>query len=192
MSTLMADSDGLGSGAAVGATDDDYDAFFRATWPRMFRTALALTGDAAAAEDALQSAYARAFASWRRVRSADRPEAYVRRMVVNEVVGARRYGWGRRERPHEDAERYAERGRSVASAEDDVVGRGDLWTAVQALPPRQRAVVVLRYYEDLSEAEIAEVLGCSRGTVKSQASKALTHLRRHGALQQDLQDGDAS
>ena len=85
-------------------SDDDFAEFFAATWPRMFRTALALVGDAAAAEDALQSAYAKAFASWRRIASANHPEAYVRRMVVNEIVSSRRHGWWRRERPHESVE----------------------------------------------------------------------------------------
>lgn len=154
-----------------------YDEFFRATWPRLFRSALALAGDAASAEDALQSAFAKAYASWGRVSRADHPEAYVRRIVVHEIIGARRYGWGRRERPQE---RVEPRG-TVASPEAEVVERDRLWVAVQALPVRQRAVVVLRYYEDLSEAEIAEVLGCARGTVKSQAAKALAHLRQHGA-----------
>ena len=159
---------------------DGFDEFFRATWPRMFRTARAVAGDAASAEDALQAAYARAFASWRRVSAAEHPEAYVRRIVVNEVLGTRRRGWWRRERPTDDLPTAA-----VASAEHAVVERDRLWRAVLELPPRQRAVVVLRYYEDLSEEEIADTLGCSRGTVKSQASAALAKLRQHAGLTLD-------
>src|SRR6478735_11155846 len=155
----------------------EFDEFFRATWPRLFRTACAVAGDASSAEDALQAAYARAFASWRRVSTADHPEAYVRRIVVNEILGTRRRAWWRRERPTDDVPAGA-----VASPEAALVERDRLWRAVLELPPRQRAVVVLRYYEDLSEEEIADTLGCSRGTVKSQASAALTKLRQHAGL----------
>ena len=108
------------------------------------------------------------------VRRADHPEAYVRRMVLNEVLGGRRSGFRKRERPHSAVEPAG----AVVSPERGVVERDAIWAAVRALPPRQRAVVVLRYYEDLSEIEIADALGCSRGTVKSQASAALASLRR--------------
>ena len=168
---------------ATHVTTADFDEFFRATWPRLFRTAYAVAGDAASAEDALQAAYARAFARWRHVSSVDHPEAYVRRMVVNEILGTRRGGWWRRERPHDGPEPPG----AHESPESGVVERDAVWAAVLALPVRQRAVVVLRYYEDLSEEQIAGVLGCSRGTVKSQASAALTNLRRHVA---DLPKGD--
>ncbi len=158
-----------------------YADFFASAWPRLYRTALAVAGDPGLAEDALQSAFAKAYASWSRVSRADHPEAYVRRMVVNEVIGARRGGWFRRERPHEAPEPPGG-GAASRSPEDGVVERDAVWAAVQALPVRQRAVIVLRYYEDLSEEQIARTLGCSRGTVKSQASAALTNLRRAGAL----------
>jgi RNA polymerase sigma-70 factor (sigma-E family) len=164
--------------------DTDFTAFFEIAWPRLFRTALAIAGDRGSAEDALQTAFAKAYASWSRVSSADHPEAYVRRMVVNEIIGSRRHGWWRRERPYEDVGASA----AAPSPEQGVVDRDAVWEAVQQLPLRQRAVVVLRYYEDLSEAQIAETLGCSRGTVKSQASAALANLRRTGA---DLRGGDA-
>ena len=163
--------------------DPEFADFFHATWPRLYRTAYAVAGDPHAAEDALQAAYAKVFASWRRVRGADHPEAYVRRVVVNEILGTRRRSWWRREvlAPPPDAAAPGD------TTDVEVVDRDAMWAAVLALPPRQRAVVVLRYYEDLSEAEIAEVLGCSRGTVKSQASAALANLRRLAA---DLRDGD--
>ncbi|MEP9363964.1 SigE family RNA polymerase sigma factor [Nocardioides sp. CN2-186] len=162
---------------------EEFDEFFRATWPRLFRTAYAVAGDAASAEDALQVAYARAYASWRRIRSVDHPEAYVRRIVVNEIIGTRRRGWWQRERPHASPEPPG----SVASPELGVVDRAAVWEAVRTLPPRQRAVIVLRYYEDLSEQEIAAALGCSAGTVKSQASAALANLRRRAA---ELSNGE--
>ena len=160
--------------------DADFSEFFHAAWPRLFRTALAIAGDRGLAEDALQSAFIKAYSSWHRVRAADRPEAYVRRMVVNEVLGWRRHGWWHRERPHERVEPG-----KIASPDGGVVQRLTLWEAVHALPVRQRAVVVLRYYEDLTEVQIAEVLGCSRGTVKSQASAALATLRRNSGLELD-------
>ncbi|KQW49244.1 hypothetical protein ASC77_11185 [Nocardioides sp. Root1257] len=155
----------------------DFDEFFRASWPRLYRTAYAVAGDAASAEDALQGAYMKAYASWRRVSRAEHPEAYVRRIVVNEILGTRRLGWWQRERPHAAPEPPGR----VAPPDVGIVQHDAVWSAVQGLPPRQRAVVVLRYYEDLSEEQIAEVLGCSRGTVKSQASAALANLRRDAA-----------
>ena len=151
----------------------DFEDFFHASWRRLYPAARAIAGDRASAEDALQTAFAKAYASWARVSAADHPEAYVRRMVVNEILNSRRSAWFRRERPTAEHDATA----SIASAEADVVDRDALWCAVQSLPVRQRAVIVLRYYEDLSEAEIADVLGCSRGTVKSQASAALKNLR---------------
>lgn len=163
--------------------DADFTAFFDALWPRLFRTALAIAGDRGSAEDALQAAFGKAYAAWSRVSAAEHPEAYVRRMVVNEIIGARRHGWWKRERPYEHVEPPG----STPSPEGAVVEHARLWEAVQLLPVRQRAVVVLRYYEDLSEAQIAEVLGCSRGTVKSQAAAALANLRRTSGL--DLEDG---
>ena len=163
----------------------DFDEFFRATWPRLYRTAYAVAGDAASAEDALQAAYVKAYASWGRVSRTEHPEAYVRRIVVNEILGTRRRAWWQRERPHGSPEPPGR----VAAPDVGVVEHDAVWLAVRALPPRQRAVIVLRYYEDLSEEQIAAVLGCSRGTVKSQASAALTSLRRDAA---DLSIGDRS
>ncbi|NYJ02310.1 RNA polymerase sigma-70 factor (sigma-E family) [Nocardioides thalensis] len=156
--------------------EQQFTDLFAALWPRLYRTAYGVAGDRGAAEDAVQSAMAKAYASWWRIRKADNPEAYVRRMVINEVIGARRSGWRLRERPRE----IVEHADALPSPETGVADRDAVWTAVLALPVRQRAVIVLRYYEDLSEAEIADALGCSRGTVKSQASAALRNLRSAG------------
>lgn len=98
-------------------------------------------------------------------------DAYVRRIVVNENNSLWRRAWKRREHSTDDLPEPA-----VLDEYDDGLGAA-LWEHVQTLPPRQRSVVVLRYYEQLSEAEIAEVLGISVGTVKSQASRALATLR---------------
>jgi len=158
--------------------EQDYADLFAAQWPRLYRMARAVADDEGAAEDAVQTAFARAYASWGKVSRADHPEAYLRRIVLNEILGQRRKGWARRERPHESVDT----GLAVKSHDAAVAERDRMWAAVRALPPRQRAVIVLRYYEDLSEEQIATALGCSRGTVKSQASAALTSLRRCGAF----------
>jgi RNA polymerase sigma-70 factor (sigma-E family) len=163
----------------VRVTDPDYADFYAVTWPRMYRTAYAIARDAATAEDALQSAYAKAYASWRRVSGADEPEAYLRRMVVNEVLGARR--WAAR-RPEHLTDAVDTWDSPTSPPDQQVADRDALWSALGRLAPRQRAVLVLRYYEGLSEIEIAEVLGCSRGTVKSQAADALNNLRRMTGL----------
>lgn len=160
--------------------EDDFADFFTEAWPRMFRTALAISGDRGLAEDATQTAFVKAYASWARVQATDRPEAYVRRIVVNEVIGIRRRGWWRREQVRDEVPQQA----TERSLEGEAVDRSVLWDAVSALPPRQRAVIVLRYYVDLSEADIAHALHCSRGNVKSQAAAALDNLRRLAAARQ--------
>jgi RNA polymerase sigma-70 factor (sigma-E family) len=154
--------------------DADFAELYAAAWPRLFRTTYAVTGDLAAAEDALQTAFALAYKSWRRVSSAEDPIAYLRRMAVNAALAQHR-------KVHKKRERLTDRlpDRAVPDAGGDLFDRGEVWAAVQALAPRQRAVVVLRYYEGLSEREIADALGCRPGTVKSQASAALANLRDH-------------
>ncbi|CUR57179.1 RNA polymerase, sigma-24 subunit, ECF subfamily protein [metagenome] len=149
-----------------------FDDFVTATTPRLFRVAWAITGDYHLAEDALQAAYVSAYSRWRRISQADNPEAYVRRMVVNQVLG-----WRRRASFGERPSARLPDLRVVESAEADVDRSDVVWRGIQALAPRQRAIVVLRYYEQLSEAEIAETLGIRPGTVKSQASAALANLR---------------
>lgn len=150
----------------------DFTTFYTATWPRLLRTTYAIAGDRQLAEDALQSGFALAYASWHRVGAADDPVAYVRRIAVNAALGHRRLAFRRREVATDVVP-----DRTAAAETDGFAARDELWTAVRALPPRQRAVVVLRYYEDLTEAQIAAVLGCRPGTVKSQSSAALATLR---------------
>jgi RNA polymerase sigma-70 factor (sigma-E family) len=157
------------------STETGFAEFFEATWPRLFRTTYAVAGDVSSTEDALQSAFAKAYASWAKIRTTDHPEAYVRRMAINEVLGVRRRAWWRAEQPTAEPQTVG----ATPSPERAIVSRDELWNAVMILPRRQRAVIVLRYYEDLSEEQIADVLGCSRGTVKSQASAALANLRHH-------------
>ena len=140
--------------------------------PRLNRLAYAVCGDRPLAEDAVQSAMVSAYRTWPRARDADSSEAYLRKMVVNQLLSwRRRKSWGTTallDRAHEP---------SRASHEDEVVEHERVWAAVGELPPRQRAVIVLRYYEGMSEADIAESLGIRPGTVKSQSSAAMARLR---------------
>ncbi len=153
-------------------TVPDYDDFYVALRPRLVRTAYAVAGDLGVAEDAVQTAFAKAYRSWRRISRLESPEAYVRRMAINEVLNSRRTAHVRREVVRADLPDTA-----GVAREDDALAHDEMWQAVLSLPPRQRAVLVLRYYEDLSEQQIADVLGCRPGTVKSQASAALATLR---------------
>ncbi|MCT9076871.1 SigE family RNA polymerase sigma factor [Streptomyces fulvoviolaceus] len=159
--------------------EDRFQEFVRARWSHLVRTAYLLTGDAHHAEDLTQTALAKAYRSWRRVSRSDSPEAYVRRMLVtcnSDRFRKRRVTESLTAAPPETA------GRDEAVSRVDE--RGVLLGALAQLPPKQRAVVVMRYWEDLSEAEVAEVLGCSPGTVKSQASKGLAKLRMYPGLAQ--------
>jgi RNA polymerase sigma-70 factor (sigma-E family) len=149
-----------------------FEEFVAARGPRLLRVAWLLTGDAHLAEDLLQTVLARVWPKWGRIAD-ENPEAYVRKALVHTHASWWRRKW-RGEVPHGDnlPDRAA-----AADPFSDVDLEQSLSMAVRALPVRQRAVVVLRYFEDLSVAETAEVLGCSEGTVKSQASKALRALR---------------
>jgi RNA polymerase sigma-70 factor (sigma-E family) len=151
--------------------DDDFADYMQARQASLLRTAYLLTGNRHTAEDLVQTAFAKLYLSWDRVQQHGSIDGYVRRILVNENNSLWRRAWKRREvatdsmpdRPHHDT--Y-----------DAGSGR-ELWDLVQTLPRKARAVVVLRYYEELSEAETAEVLGISVGTVKSQASRAMATLR---------------
>ena len=155
------------------ADEDDFRSFVAARSPSLLWFAHLLTGDRHAAEDIVQTALAKTAAGWSRVRRKENPEGYVRRAIVNTHLNAmRRRPW--REQPREHIPEDVDSRRREHELDD----RDAMWHALAGLPPRQRAVLVLRYYEDLSESDIADVLGCSRGTVKSQAAKGLLHLRR--------------
>ena len=136
----------------------------------LFRVAYALTGQQQAAEDLLQGALAKAAVRWPKISGS--AEAYVRRIIYHDHVSL----WRRMRRRHESTVAHLPE-RVVDDSSGATVLRLILRDAVRSLPPRQRAVVVLRYLEDLSEREVAEMLGCSVGTVASQASRALARLR---------------
>lgn len=139
---------------------------------RLMRIALALTGNRQDAEDLLQTALERLLRSWRRV-DLD-PESYLRRTLYNLAADGWRRGGSLRRK---FALLHAGAAPVTASAEADVDVRDALVRMLRQLPPRQRAVIVLRYWEQCTEAETAELLGCSTGTVKSAASRGLQRLR---------------
>jgi RNA polymerase sigma-70 factor (sigma-E family) len=137
----------------------------------LVKVAFLLTGDAHLAEDLVQQALIRVATHWERVIATSDPEPYVREVLYHQHVS-----WWRR---HRRAELPTEEPPDVAVADGtaDVVVSLAVWQALAALAPRQRAVPVLRFYEDLSEARAAEALGCSVNTVKSQTRDALARLR---------------
>jgi RNA polymerase sigma-70 factor (sigma-E family) len=155
--------------------DADFAAYLSARQASLLRTAYLLTGNRHDAEDLVQTAFAKLYLSWDKVRDQGAIDGYVRRILVNEHNSLWRRAWKRREHPAEDSVLHAI-DRPHHDSTDDGVGTA-LWDLVQTLPRKARAVVVLRYYEELSEAETAAALGISVGTVKSQTSRALSALR---------------
>jgi RNA polymerase sigma-70 factor (sigma-E family) len=151
--------------------DAEFREFVRNRGTPLHQSAYLLCGDWHLADDVVQDTMIKAYQHWKRVRQADSPEAYVRRILINEVRGR----WRRRERSVPVAEFVDEP--VVADPSDDVARRDGLFQALLTLPLRQRATIVLRYLEGMSERETAVVLGCSEGTVKSQSSRALTNLK---------------
>jgi len=149
--------------------DEEFTEYMRARQPSLLRTAYLLTGDRHTAEDLVQTALAKLYLSWDKVRQREHVDGYVRRILVNEHHSLWRRGWKRRETT---TTRLPDLPSHDAPGPDT-----QLWECVQSLPRKQRAAVVLRYYEQLSEAETAAVLGVSVGTVKSQTSRALTSMR---------------
>jgi RNA polymerase sigma-70 factor (sigma-E family) len=154
------------------ARDADFAAYLQARQASVQRTAYLLTGDRHSAEDLTQTAFAKLYLAWDRVRDQGSMDGYLRRILVNENNSLWRRGWKKREHATDKLPEPV----PVLDEYDD--GRGAaLWELVRSLPRKARAVLVLRYYEELSEAETAEILGVSVGTVKSQTSRALAALR---------------
>lgn len=151
-----------------------FEDFVQARSGSLLRTALLLAGqNRAEAEDLLQLALERAYRHWGRVCATGEPERYVRRILANASADR----WRRLARRPELALRPDDSGPGVPDQAATLAERDYLLRALAALPPRQRAVLVLRYYDDFSEAEVAEALGCTIGTVKSHAARALARLR---------------
>ncbi len=156
------------SGARQVPAFEDYAA---SAWPWLYRSSYRLAGSHADAEDLTQQTLLQAYVSWGKVSRADQPAAYLRQMLSNAHTSQRRLK-GRKLEVLTDAPPEGRTRRSTGP-EDRMV----IWPQVASLPPRQRAVIVLRYYEQLSERETADALGCSAGTVKSTTHRALRALR---------------
>jgi RNA polymerase sigma-70 factor (sigma-E family) len=153
----------------VGARDDEFVEFVQGCSMRLRRTAFLMCGDWHRAEDLVQTTLTKVFRAWPRVRGMDQREAYVRQVLMRTAIDESRRLW---------------RGERSSDALPDRAGLGvdpdlsiDLHRALAALPVRQRATLVLRYWEDLPVHEVAKLLRCTEGTVKSQSAKALTALR---------------
>ncbi|TWV45539.1 SigE family RNA polymerase sigma factor [Streptomyces misionensis] len=156
--------------------DEEFGRFMAARWPRLLRTAFLLSGERHAAEDLAQSTLERVYTAWRRISTADDPDAYVRRVMIN--LHARRHRRRLKEflAPKDDlglVREEADRGDRITQAVD----RDVLLRALAQLPARQRQAVVLRYWEDLTETQTAQAMGCSVGTVKSNTAKGIAKLR---------------
>jgi RNA polymerase sigma-70 factor (sigma-E family) len=164
--------------------EDEFRDFVRQRWTALARTAYLLTGDKGHAEDLVQIAMERLHRRWRWV---DDPERYARRILANEASSR----WRRRDAwPELLMDAVPE---SVApSTEDRHDERDRLWRALENLPRRTRVILVLRYFEDLTEAECAAVLQCSIGSVKSQASRGLAWLRADASLARDSADDEGA
>jgi RNA polymerase sigma-70 factor (sigma-E family) len=173
--------------AVDSSTDEDFSQFMQARWPQLVRLGYGLTGDLQTAEDLAQTAFAKAYASWWRVRRADDPDAYVRRILIN--ASKRRFRGGRvSEQPSEPGDLPD---LTVADPAAGIDERSALMAALAGLPPRQRAVVVLRYWEDMTDAQVGVLLGCSASTVRSQAARALAKLRASAKLAEEDSSGTA-
>lgn len=160
--------------------DEVFASLVAARSAALLRTAFLTTGHRQEAEDLLQTALAKTYLAWGRIESEQSVEAYVRRTMVTTHVSS----WRR----HRNRERAADSEPELfdpATAEGDLVERDWMWQALAGLPPRQRTVLVLRYYEEMSEAEIALAMGCSTGSVKTHASRGLATLRARLDLEGD-------
>ena len=161
---------------------EDFDAYVAAAWPRLVRSAWLLTGDWHKAEDLVQTVLARAYGRWPRI-AAGAPDAYLRAMLATTFLSWWRRRW-RGEVPTASV---------VETAGADELSQKELQQVVRdallSLPHQQRAVVMLRFHADLTEAATADVLGLSIGTVKSYTARALAALRQHPSLRSLVMEG---
>ena len=164
-----------------------FEDYVRLRGPALVRLARLVAGDRHLGEDLAQEVLIRAYPRWNRIVAGGRPDVYLRRMLVNAHVS-----W-RRKRSSTEVVDGAERveranGAEVADVGDlgaEAAERAAVWRLIRRLPPKQRVTIVLRYYEDLDDGAIAEILGCSPGTVRTHAMRALTTLRQHLAATEE-------
>ncbi|TDD58656.1 SigE family RNA polymerase sigma factor [Kribbella antibiotica] len=148
---------------------EEFAEFARGRHGALYRYAYLLVGERGLADDLVQEALIKTYVAWRRLRDPNAAEAYTRKVITNTAIN-----WWRRKSYHERP--YDDLPEGIAPTQDSST-RLWLWNELLQLPPRQRAALVLRYYEDLTEVQTAEVLNCAVGTVKSQVSIALSKLR---------------
>ncbi len=149
-----------------------FEEYVQQRGPALVRLAGLLVGHRHLAEDLVQEVLAKAYARWDRIVRADHPDRYLRRMLVNAHAS-----WWRRRSYHESVGVPALDGPAPGAPDTEIAERDALWRLIVTLPRRQRAVVVLRYYEDLDDVAIAQILDCSPVTVRTHAMRALATLR---------------
>ncbi|MCG5470582.1 SigE family RNA polymerase sigma factor [Micromonospora sp. LAH09] len=157
------------SGGRRAEADDEYTEYVRSRMVQWRRTAYLMCGDWDRGDDILQRVLTELYRNWARVRQADHPDALVRTMLLRRLIDERRLRWAR--------VRLGTALPDVAAAATDPTDRITLVGALRQVPPRQRAALVLRYFQDLSVEETARAMGCTTGTVKSQTAKGLATLR---------------
>lgn len=165
--------------------DASFEAYVASRGIQLTRLAYLLSGSHSDADDLVQSALAKAYARWAHISTLDSPDAYVRRMIANQHIS-----WWRSRRRERLTARTPDR--VVADPAATYATADLLRDAVRALPPRQRAAVVFRYYADLDDAAIADALGCSIATVRSQISRAIASLRERCDLTELINSGGAA
>jgi len=171
--------------------DAEFSTFAAASFPALRRTAFLMVGDWHLAEDVVQAALIGMYRQWHRIEQSYGPRAYARRAVVNAAISELRRPHRRDSLVWEPPERPERPGGDVTGSVVESLDRR-VAEALRALPPRQRAVVVLRYVEDLDVVRTADLLGVSEGTVKSQAARGLATLRRHLTPVPSTPEGAAS
>lgn len=159
----------------------EFAEFVTARSPALHRAAYLMVGEVSLAQDLVQEALTKTYVAWPRLRDKANAEAYTRKAITTTAISwFRRKSWSNERSSGELPER------SASGHADEVTETAWLWEALQQLPVRQRAAVVLRYYEDLTEAQTADAMGCAVGTVKSQVSAGLTKLREQLGDDTDL------
>jgi RNA polymerase sigma-70 factor (sigma-E family) len=157
------------------ASPPGFDEYVAARGAALVRFAILLTGDDHRGEDLVQEALAKAYLRWGRIRRSDNPDVYLRRVLTN----AAHSWWRRRTNREVPALSVAADEPSASDPGTDVAERDEVWRLILMLPHKQRAVIVLRYYEDLDDVTIASILDCSPATVRTHAMRALNRLRSH-------------
>lgn len=151
------------------------EAYLDASLPRLLGVALSLTGHRQDAEDLVQDSVAKVLVSWSKIERASSPDAYVRRLMVNTFLSRRRLRSSTEVISHDVA--TGDRRGVSPSSEAGIVERDDVWRLLGSLPPKERAVLVLRHYEDLADTDIADIMGCSVGAVRVTAHRGRERLR---------------